>query len=145
MPALALDSALNLLWLAIGIGCLCLLAWFERKHHRHAAWRPRLMRTIAMLAITVSLFPCVSGSDDEVSLFTLFHSGQRGANTPLEDSKEKTMQHLARLLDVIESYQIAGVWSFVITLCFLMFVVVVRPIRIDCHLIFATGRAPPIA
>lgn len=143
MPALGLGTVLNLLWLAIGVACLSVFLSFEFR--RRSTLRGRLLRTLALLVVTVALFPCVSLSDDEVSFsFLLSHFGQRGSTTPLEESKEKTTQHLARLLDMIDNYQIAGVWSLVVTLCFLTFVYAVRQTRGERPLVCADGRAPPL-
>lgn len=143
MPALGLDTVLNLLWLAIGLACLGVFVCFEFR--RRSTLRGRLLRTLALLVVTVSLFPCVSLSDDEVSFsFLLSHFGQRGSTTPLEESKEKTMLHLARLLDMIDNCQISGFWSLVVTLFFLTFVYAVRQTRGERHLICASGRAPPL-
>src|SRR5689334_22520044 len=58
------DSALNFLWCAIGVGALLALLLSERrKEPRQSTGRSR--RLVAVFLTTVSLFPCVSATDDE--------------------------------------------------------------------------------
>jgi len=139
--ALGVDTVLNLLWAAICVVALSLLALTELRL-RHGApgfWR----RGMAVLVVTLALFPSVSASDDEVSFwFLTSHNSRGGMGVPVEEKEKAT---LARLIDVIETYQVQGIWALLIAL---LLVAQVRwiPKAARQRLFTArSGRAPPLS
>lgn len=140
--AIRVDTGLNLLWLAISV-CACLLL---AHHERLRATPGRMRRWIAVLTLTLALFPCVSVSDDEASLWFLNTHSQRGGvgGTPVEErEKESAAQSLARLFDTIETFQLQGVWALLVSVSF--FAMTLRPARRlrECFCFALSGRAPP--
>src|SRR6266851_7980351 len=106
---MALDTILNVVWAAIGVFALSLLAVSERRQGRSGL--ARIQRLVAVLLFTVSLFPCVSLSDDLFSLSFLQSNPGRhgGVGTPLpQDSKEKSNLHLYRVLQSLDSQQVTA-------------------------------------
>jgi hypothetical protein len=141
---LSLDITLNLLWVAIGLSCVAILARREFIRAEKSA-KGILRRTVALSVLMIALFPSVSVSDDEISFWFLNpHSTPRGGmGVPVEE-KEKSTQHLARLFDTFEHYQLPGLWFFNFTLFFLAFICLARQQGVERFLIHRAGRAPPI-
>src|SRR5256885_2353394 len=65
-------TVLNLIWLLVSVAAIGALLVSERG--RSSAGMARIHRLIAVLLVTVSLFPCVSASDDVIS-FTYVSAG----------------------------------------------------------------------
>src|SRR5215467_4020573 len=110
MPV-TLHTALNLLWLGISVG---VLGWFTRlewTHGKSGRWR----RLLAAFAMCITLFPCISDTDDLFN-FSLIQTpvqhrhGGVGNAPPPEESREKSTLHLARLLETLDHYQVAAVF-----------------------------------
>ena len=141
-PWIRVDTGLNLLWFLISVSALLILARSERRHH-HAG---RARRWIALLTVTLALFPCVSVSDDEASLWFLNGHSQRGSvggNPAEEREKEKASQSLARLFDSIEAFQLQSIWSLLVCLAFFALVLPFSRRRLSLLHPAHTGRAPP--
>lgn len=142
---MALDTALNFLWLAIGVFGLAALSFGEARHALGSRLG-RLRRFLAVLIVTVALFPCVSFTDDLFSFsFLETHLGKHGGvGTPLpEDSKEKSTLHLMRVLQSLEHYQACAPQVFDVTLCFFSIIALALVTANPWHLLCRTGRAPP--
>lgn len=142
---MALDTALNILWLAISVFGLAALCFGETRHALGSRLG-RLRRFVAVLIVAVALFPCVSFSDDLFSFsFLESHLGKHGgAGTPLpEDSREKSTSHLMRVLQSLEHYQACTPYVFDVTLCFFSIIALALVTATACHLLCRTGRAPP--
>jgi hypothetical protein len=93
----------------------------------------------------LALFPSVSVSDDEISFWFLTkHAPPRGGMGVPAEEKERATQTLARLLDVIENFQLPGTVALVITIIFLTLISFVRQSGTERFLVHRTGRAPPI-
>jgi len=145
----ALDTALNLIWLGIGVTALVLLGIAElRQRSSRPYWI--LRRALAVFFVTVALFPCVSASDDLFSFaFLQTRLGKHGTTgtttTPPEDAKEKANLHLARMLQSLDHLQICGIQALAITffcLALVSFNRAVIPVR---DLLCRAGRSPPAA
>lgn len=114
-------SGLNLFWLASVLVALGVLVSWERR--RHARLRDRCRRAFAVFLAAVALFPCISASDDLVR-FSAMPGGEsaRAAVTLVSaDSSQGRTVHLARLLQVLDSFRISVAAWLAITLvsCFL--------------------------
>ena len=143
MPlGIRVDVLLNLVWFALGASAAVLLARSEF-HTRHDTVRNRLRRLTAVLAFALALFPMVSASDDELS-FSLFQAtgGRGGVGVPTED-KEREVQNLVRLFDVLDAFQVQAVWTLVVTLAFFSLLAVTFISRRERVLLSLPGRAPP--
>src|SRR5258706_14986890 len=102
------DTMLNLAWALV---CLATFGWFIRSERRRASDTRRALkyRALALSLALVSLFPCVSASDDWVRM-QFFTSGAAPADphqSPLNSqSDKKTLGTLVRLLEALDSVQI---------------------------------------
>ena len=143
---MTLDTALNLVWLSIGAVALCFLAFLEKGRYRHSTRRARWVRLVAMLILTVALFPTVSSSDDLFSFALLnSHLGKHGGagTTPPETSKEKAGMLLYRLLETLDHYQVSNIYTFSVALSCLAFVFRLSREVATCAVASRPGRAPP--
>jgi hypothetical protein len=139
---LSVDILLNLVWLGLGVSGLGLLAFSE---FRNAERPGRLRRVMAVLVLTLALFPMVSASDDELS-FTLFnrHAGSRGGvGVPVEE-KERSDQGLARVFDFIDAFQVQTIWTLLIGLSFYAFIACLAISPRERFLACRSGRGPPL-
>jgi hypothetical protein len=143
-----LDTTLNVLWLAIGAAALAGLGISERRHWRARA-AGRASRVLAVLLITVALFPCVSLTDDDFCFSLLqSHFGRHGGvGAPLpEDSKDKTEQvHLVRMFLSLAHSQVSAAYTVSVTLCCFGFVLTFGSLTAARALLCQAGRAPPAA
>jgi hypothetical protein len=141
----ALEAVLNLLWAAIGVSALALLAFSESG--RAGSARRRLYRLCSVAMVLLALFPCVSASDDYFCFSLLqTHSGKHGGvGAPLpEDPDGRTAgQHLARLFQALDHVPLASVYSLTVMLVCVALVDsggrAASPAAVLCR----TGRAPP--
>jgi hypothetical protein len=141
----SLDISLNLIWLAI---CVAAIAWSflsAESGSRSSVWN-RIRRLTGVFLVVLALFPSVSVSDDEISFWFLFtQSSHRGGGVPIEETKERSAQHLARVLNSLEHFQVNGVWTFTLTLYFLALVLIAAPVANERFRLCRAGRAPPAA
>ena len=145
---MTLDTALNLVWLSIGAVALCFLAFLEKRRYRHSTRRARWVRLVAVLILTVALFPTVSSSDDLFSFSLLnSHLGTHGGagTTPPDNLKEKAGMVLVRLLETLDHYQISNICTLPLALNCLAFVFALYRKIATCPVACRPGRAPPLA
>jgi len=148
MFPMTLDTALNLVWLGVGLVALALLSLLELRRFRRSTLRARCLRLTAVLIVTVAIFPSVSSSDDLFS-FSLINShlgkhGGFGSSIP-EDSKEKAGMQLFRLLETLNHFEIAHVYTLSLVLCCVTFVFTLRREVFTRVVLCRPGRAPPLA
>ena len=91
---------------------------------RSSAGMARIHRLMAVLLVTVSLFPCVSASDDVIS-FAYVSAGLEtrsgfGHSVPNESSTNTSVIYLA--LQNLEHLQISAFYTLVVAICFFGFV-----------------------
>ena len=140
------SSALNIAWLAV---CLAAFTWFVVSTGRqHRCNRRVLMcRALALGLALVSLFPCVSASDDSIRLILLNSqfSGDEPDQLSRADSHSSTepLAILVGLLEVLESAQITIVLVLTVSLCLFALALALRPVSLDRFLPACPGRAPP--
>lgn len=148
MLSITLDTALNLIWLGLGVLALVLLACLEGRQYPRSSRRARRKRFGAVLIVAVALFPSVSSSDDLFS-FSLINSqlGKHGGfgNTLPEDSKEKAGMQLFRLLETLNHYQVSHFYALFLALCCLTLVLTLRREVVTRPVLCLTGRGPPLA
>ncbi|HEV2232172.1 MAG TPA: hypothetical protein VGV68_02065 [Terriglobia bacterium] len=139
------DTALNLAWVFVGVVALGALGVSELRRGA-ATMRSRCRRGIAVLVATVALFPCISASDDLVSLEQLqIGSANRAAFThgQSQESNQQPDLFLALQFESLENFQISSA-------CFCLVPISkfarVRPRAARCFerpLPSRTDRAPP--
>ena len=148
MFPMTLDTALNLIWVGVGVFALILLSLLERRWFPRSTVKARLQRLIAVLVVTVALFPSVSSSDDLFS-FSLInsHLGKHGGfgSTVPEDSKEKAGMQLFRLLETLNHFQISVVYRFLLALCCVTLVLTLRREAFTRAVLCRAGRSPPLS
>jgi hypothetical protein len=140
------DTALNVLWCAIGVVALLSLFLSERRKgpgNETGRWH----RVVAVLLTTVSLFPCVSATDDEFcfSLLQTSYGKHGGVGGPLpEDTKDQVGQCLARVLESLDHYQVSSTYSFAVTFWFIGLVLLATKLVSVRDLLYRAGRSPPL-
>ena len=140
------DTALNVLWCAIGVVALLALLVFERRKGPGNG-TGRLRRIAAVLLTTVSLFPCVSATDDEFCFSLLQTSSGKhgGVGAPLpEDAKDQVGQCLARILESLDHYQVSSTYTFAVIFWFIGLVLLSTKLTSARDLLHRAGRSPPL-
>jgi len=140
------NSLLNLAWLAL---CVAAFTWFLVSTSRRGVSSRRLVlgRALALSLALVSLFPCVSASDDAVRLALL--NAQASANTSghstwsARHASTEMLAILVGLLEVLESAQVSAILALTIALCVFSLALTVHPNSLDRFLPSCAGRAPP--
>ena len=61
---------LNLIWLSITVAGFVALGILELQHPRKKTWRVRCRQAASLLLASIFLFPCISSTDDSLSLQT---------------------------------------------------------------------------
>lgn len=139
------DTALNVLWCAIGVVALLALFFSERRNGPGGE-TGRVRRVVAVLLTTVSLFPCVSATDDEFcfSLLQTSTGKHGGVGAPLpEDAKGQAGQCLARVLESLDHYQVSSAYSFAVIFWFIGLVLLATKLVAVRDLLYRAGRSPP--
>lgn len=144
------DAILNLAWAAL---CLAAFAWFivfesRRKRINRRALR---YRAVALGLALVSLFPCVSASDDSVRLQFMGmnaaapqDAGSHKSPAPANDSSEKkALATLVRLLEALDSVQVTVALALSVVLCLFAVAIVETHRSLERFLPARAGRAPP--
>jgi len=140
------NSLLNFAWLAL---CVAAFTWFLVSTSRRAVSSRRLVlgRALALSLALVSLFPCVSASDDSVRLALL--NAQASADSSgrsswgAQHSSSEMLAILVGLLEVLESAQVSAILALAIALCVFSLALIIHPDSLDRFLPSCAGRAPP--
>ena len=138
------ETALNVLWCAIGIVALLGLYLSERRKEPRDT-TGRLRRTVAVLLTTVSLFPCVSATDDEFCFSLLQSSSGKhgGVGAPLpEDARDKA--NLGRILETLDHYQLSSAYTFAVLFWFIGLILLSTKLFIVRSRLQRAGRSPPL-
>ena|SRR6266851_1168853 len=144
------DTMLNLAWAVV---CLATFGWFIGFERRRIAGTRRALtyRTLAISLALISLFPCVSASDDSVRM-QFFSPGAAPTDsnhqhqTPASSQTDKkTLGTLVRLLEVLDSVQITVSLVLSVILCLFALALIETHRSLDRFLPTRGGRAPPSA
>jgi len=139
------ESLLNLLWACMGLGALVGLAWSETRRVG-CDWRARAGRLLAVVFAIIFLFPCVSESDDLMTMqalqFTFETRGELGSTSP-SDPYEKPAARLERFFESLQTFQIAALCSLLLVLQCIAFLRSPSARPSERRLLVASGRAPP--
>ncbi len=136
-------TILNLIWLLVSAAALGALLVSECR--RRAAGLARIHRLMAVLLVTVSLFPCVSASDDVIS-FAYVSAGLEtrsgfGHSVPNENSGNASVIYLA--LQNLEHLQISAFYMLLVAICFFGFVFFSAERSVFRQAPSFASRAPP--
>jgi hypothetical protein len=139
-----LVTILNLLWLLVSVAATGALLVSERG--RSSAGMARIHRLMAVLLVTVSLFPCVSASDDVIS-FAYVSGGLEtrsgfGHSVPNENSDNASVIYLA--LQNLEHLQISAFYMLLVAICFFGFVFFSAQRSVFRQSPSFASRAPPL-
>ena len=139
------DFGLNALW---ALFCAAAVVYHIRAERLRSVGtrRARVFRAVALFLAVVSLFPCVSASDDSVRYEYLDFNQSTPArphSAPAPRAPEKSHVMLVRMLEALESVQVPLIWAFAITLCFFAMVCVEWRQGLDRFLPRRAGRDPP--
>ena len=135
-------TILNLIWLLVSAAAVGALLVSER---RRPAGMARIQRLMAVLLVTVSLFPCVSASDDVIS-FAYVSAGLEtrsgfGHSVPNENSDNASVIYLA--LQNLEHLQISAFYTLLVAICFFGFVFFSAERSVFRQAPSFASRAPP--
>lgn len=142
------DAMLNLAWAGV---CLATFGWFIgfERGRTSGTRRARTYRAVALSLALVSLFPCVSASDDSARL-QFFGSGAAPSGphnphpTPASQRPDKqTLGTLVRLLEALDSVQIAVSVILRLILCLFALAIIATYKSVERFLPIRAGRAPP--
>jgi hypothetical protein len=138
-------GALNLIWVAAALVAMGLVTYHER--HRYSRLRDRFRRAFAVFLAAVALFPCISASDDLVR-FGQMSAGPGAASEFVaavpDGSGENHAIHLARLLQVLESFQLSAAPRLLVTLGFCSLIVLAVQFSQEHSVVSPSSRAPPL-
>src|SRR5258708_1755387 len=137
------DTVLNLAWAGV---CLTAFAWFigVERSRALATKRALIYRAIALSLALVSLFPCVSATDDSVRLQFFGTPGADQQHRPIpgpDQTDKKTLGTLVRLLEALESVQVSVALVLSIILCLFALAVIETHKSLDRFLPTRGGRA----
>lgn len=141
------DAILNAAWVLVCAGALLYYLRQEARRAGSSSWT-RTCRALAILLAAVSLFPCVSASDDEARsrYFESTHvDPHHPQNGHPKKSQEQSLATLVRLLEALESVQVGLIWVLSVALCFFSLVAVQWRAGIESFLVLRPGRSPPFA
>ena len=138
-------DGLNLLWALGALAAIGLMAFRERR--RVSRLRDRCRRGFVVFLAAVALFPCISASDDLVR-FGVMPAALRAEGVRIEaavpaNSNSSHAVHLARLLEALESFQIAVAIEALVALCFFTWVLFAAEFSLERITLSSTSRAPP--
>jgi hypothetical protein len=137
-----LVAVLNFVWLFAAIAGVATLLLSDRS--RRSPDRAKAQRLIAVLLVMVSLFPCVSASDDLVNFAYVsagFETRSGFGHSVPEQSNSNTVIYLA--LQNLEHLQITASFTLFVTLCFFGLASYFDSRSVARQLPSFVGRAPP--
>ena len=142
---MSLADWLNILWAASAVTALGALALRERRHRSRL--RDRCRRGFAVFLAAVALFPCISASDDLVRFgimpAALSVQGPAIHTAAQDQSDGRHAIHLARLLEALESFQIAMAIAALVAICFFAWVRFRAEYATGRTALAPTSRGPP--
>jgi hypothetical protein len=137
-----LVTVLNLIWLFVALAAVGAVLLSER--WRASTPGARSQRLVSILLVTVSLFPCVSASDDLINFAYVsagFETRSGFGHSIPEDSNTSTVIYLA--LQNLEHLQITAFYTLFVAFCFFGFVFCLAPQSVFRQLPSFVSRGPP--
>ena len=135
-------TVLNLIWLLVAVGALAAVLISERR--RCSTPRGGAQRIIAVLLVTVSLFPCVSATDDVISFAYVSARNETrsgfGHSAP-DNPDTNSVIYLA--LQNLEHLQITAFYTLIVALRCFGLVCLGTPRSVLRQLPSVVSRGPP--
>ena len=138
---------LNTAWALFCAGALAYHVRQETHRSDSKNWG-RLCRTLAILLAAAFLFPCVSASDDSIRVeyWTATHVDPLHPHRdPAKSSPDQSLATLVRLLEALETVQIAVIWVLAVALCFFSLMAVQWQASLEFFSPIRRGRSPPFS
>jgi len=141
------ETTLNAVWAGIGLVAMCLFAWIEIRRRPNSDWKARGVRFFAMAFAMLCLFPCISESDDLLSLQNLqFTAETRGElETSVPQPQDDASSNLAHYFEALQTIRLALMLAMVLMLTFLAAIGASPVAECERRLAAVPSRAPPAA
>jgi hypothetical protein len=144
---LQLDTSLNLVWALFCVAAAAYYVRAERGRARRGGNWARLSRAVALFLAVVSLFPCVSASDDQIRIENLewgaAQAPAHGHPGPAHAPAGKSHAILVRMLESLESVQVPQILALAVTLSFFALVPIEWREGLERQAPMRAGRDPP--
>jgi hypothetical protein len=138
------DTALNLLWLTLGVLALAGTLRARRGNTTQKSRAPIRLHICGIALIAATLFPYISATDD---VLRIQHMELQQKSTDHRDQagKKGTSDALIRLFEAMDTPIVGAVREIAFTLFFVSFVVI-PALRLSSYIApFRCGRSPPLA
>jgi hypothetical protein len=129
-----LDTALNLVWLLLGVSALAATLGLSRR----ASFSSKQLHLIVVSAIVVALFPYISATDDVLRI-EHFNAQQ----THPEEGKHRAGDDLLRLYETLDSPLLGSVCRIVFTAVFCLLLIAPVQHMTRRSIPLEAGRSPP--
>jgi len=135
------DTILNLGWAVLCIGGVMWHWWWSRRYAPGLSRRIHFYRTVSVFLAAVSLFPCISASDDRIRLRDLDAASANGQAVMY--GHDSNFQLIAQLQD-IEHGQTTTPFVFTPVLSSAPLVQQEQPVLVRASHRDTPSRAPPV-
>lgn len=135
------DTVLNLGWAVLCVGGVLWHWWWSRRYAPALSRRIHFYRTVSVFLAAVSLFPCISASDDRVRLRDLDTYSTNGQ--AIAYGHESNYQLIAQLQD-IEHGQTTTPFVFTPIFSSVALVQQEQPVMVPVSDRDTPSRAPPV-
>jgi hypothetical protein len=134
------ETALNLVWLLLGLLALACTAHAAFRQERERRRAPAWLHIVGVGLIVAALFPYISATDDilRIDRFSAQHDSNRQSNQTKTDD-------LIRLYEVMDSPLACPVSGVILIFFFVSLVFAPFARLIDRIAPFEAGRSPPLA
>ena len=133
------DTILNLAWLLLAASSVAYCAALARQRQSKSRFWQRVRPGLALFIVAVSLFPCISATDDSLR-FELISANLQDHG---DSGSPKTSTNLVRLLETLESFQVSVFQAVYLVLFALSLVFLARLHSRDRFLPAWSSRGPP--
>lgn len=136
------DSALNLIWLLLGICALASILRTRRKRSGAPHHAPIWLHVCGVALILAALFPYISATDDVLRIEHM-DAQQASGHHPQQPGKKGPIDSLLRLYEAMDTPVVCAVREISFTLFFISLVIapVLRVVNRSAPL--KSGRSPP--
>ncbi len=134
------DTALNLLWLALGIVALASTVR-SAFYRRSAAGAPAWLHIVGVALIVAALFPYISATDDLVRSENLTHQDRDHSSS----GKKTPNNNLIRLYETLDNPLAAPTCTLTLTLFAVWVIFLFFAERVHRTAPTCAGRSPPLA
>jgi hypothetical protein len=143
----AFETALNFVWLALGVFAFC--STLRARRTSTGAHGPAWLHVCGVALIIAALFPYVSATDDVLRIQHLqLESGKTSSQAHKpgshENGQDKAPDTLIRLYEIMDAPVIGTVQSVNFSFTFVALVVTPALQAVSRYITFRGGRSPPL-